>query len=346
MTSENRVQNAKILQDHTKAIEAHNNVLYNNHVNLVYVLWEVSCAMTILYAKMAKKQTPPPAFGGALRLVYIGYNDREETLMPSAFHRHEHNLELQLICRGRGHIRIGSRMYDVQRGDVLVYNQGVLHDESADPATGLWFYNCGIKGLQLEGLPENCLLPDTASPLLHTGNLMPTLRSLFRILYGQVQHRYAGNDVVVRSVVEVLLQIILYQIPHEPLAPQREKDRLFIALKDYIDRHFMEELYIETLSTRVHMSMSGLSHQFKKRFGFAPIQYIIRRRIGEAQSILVSTDLSITEVSTRVGFDNVSYFTNQFKKFTGLSPQSYRKYKVDPSQHKQLGEIAAQERQR
>ena len=302
--------------------------------------------MTILYYKMAKKPLPPPAFGDALRLVYIGYNDRKETLMPSAFHWHEHNLELQLICKGRGHIRIGSRMYDVQRGDVLVYNQGVLHDESADPETGLWFYNCGIKGLQLPGLPENFLLPETTAPRLHAGNLMPTLRSLFRILYGQVQHRHAGSDTVTRSIVETLLQILLHQLPHEPLAPQREKDQLFIALKDYIDRHFMEELSVDDLSARVHMSTSGLAHQFKKRFGFAPIQYIIRRRIGEAQAILVSTDLSITEVSARIGYDNISYFNNQFKKFTGLSPQSYRKYKVDPSQHKQLGEIASQERRR
>ncbi|WP_102493444.1 helix-turn-helix domain-containing protein [Selenomonas felix] len=224
--------------------------------------------MTILYYKAAKKLPPPPAFGEALRLIYIGYNDREETLMPSAFHRHEHNLELQLICQGRGHIRIGSRMYDVQRGDAIT-----------------------------------------------------------------------------RSILRALLQILLFQLPHEPIAPVREKDCLFIALKDYIDRHFMEELSVETLSARVHMSTSGLAHQFKKRFGFAPIQYIIRR-IGEAQTLLVTTDLSITEVSARIGYDNISYFNNQFKKFTGLSPQSYRKYKVGMNQYKQLGEIAGQERRR
>ena len=139
---------------------------------------------------------------------------------------------------------------------------------------------------------------------------------------------------------------MVHQLPHEPLAPQREKDRLFIALKDYIDRHFMEELSVDDLSARVHMSTSGLAHQFKKRFGFAPIQYIIRRRIGEAQTLLVTTDLSITEVSARIGYDNISYFNNQFKKFTGLSPQSYRKYKVGMNQYKQLGEIAGQERRR
>ena len=71
-----------------------------------------------------------------------------------------------------------------------------------------------------------------------------------------------------------------------------------------------------------------------------------RRRIGEAQTLLVTTDLSITEVSARIGYDNISYFNNQFKKFTGLSPQSYRKYKVGMNQYKQLGEIAAQERRR
>ena len=302
--------------------------------------------MTILYYKAVKEPPPPPTFGDALRLIYVGYNDREETLMPSAFHWHEHNLELQLICKGRGHIRIGSRMYDVQRGDILVYNQGVLHDESADPAAGLWFYNCGIKGLQLEGLPENCLLPDTTSPRLQAGNLMPTLLSLFRILYGQVQQKHTGSDAVTCSILTPLLQILLFQLPHEPITPIREKDRIFIALKDYIDRHFMEELSVETLSAHAHMSTSGLAHQFKKCFGIAPIRYIIRRRIGEAQSILVSTDLSITEVSMRVGFDNVSYFNNQFKKITGLSPQSYRKYKVGMNQYKQLGEIAGQERRR
>ena len=199
-------------------------------------------------------------------------------------------------------------------------------------------------GAAAPGLPENFLLPETTAPLLHAGDLMPTLRSLFRILYGQVQYRHASSDAVTRSIVETLLQILLHQLPHEPLAPQRDKDRLFIALKDYIDRHFMEELSVDDLSARVHMSTSGLAHQFKKRFGFAPIQYIIRRRIGEAQALLVSTDLSITEVSARIGYDNISYFNNQFKKFTGLSPQSYRKYKVGMSQYKQLGEIAAQER--
>ena len=107
----------------------------------------------------------------------------------------------------------------------------------------------------------------------------------------------------------------------------------------------MEELSVDDLSARVHMSTSGLAHQFKKRFGFAPIQYIIRR-IGEAQTLLVTTDLSITEVSARIGYDNISYFNNQFKKFTGLSPQSYRKYKVGMNQYKQLGEIAAQEHRR
>ena len=164
---------------------------------------------------------------------------------------------------------------------------------------------------------------------------MPTLRSLFRILYGQVQQKHTDSDAITCSILRALLQILLFQLPHEPISPVREKDCLFIALKDYIDRHFMEELSVETLSARIHMSTSGLAHQFKKRFG-----------IGEAQTLLVTTDLSITEVSARIGFDNISYFNNQFKKFTGLSPQSYRKYKVGMNQYKQLGEIAGQERRR
>lgn len=87
------------------------------------------------------------------------------------------------------------------------------------------------------------------------------------------------------------------------------------------------------------MSISGFAHQFKKIFGFPPIQYIIRRRIGEAQRLLFTTDLSITEVSVRVGYDNISYFNNQFKRFAGMSPQNYRKSKVGAHQFKKLNKL-------
>jgi AraC-like DNA-binding protein len=67
-----------------------------------------------------------------------------------------------------------------------------------------------------------------------------------------------------------------------------------------------------------------LAHVFKESTGFSPIQYIIRRRIGEAQSLLINTNESVTNISGIVGYDNTSYFTTLFSKTVGMSPKKYR----------------------
>lgn len=227
----------------------------------------------------------------------------------------------------------------MQEGDLLVYNQGELHDESADPEQGLWFYNCGVTGVNLPGRPEGELIAPETSPRIHAGEMAGVVESLFKLLYAEVERDLPKNEQITHDILRVLISMILYQLPKERQLPPREKDRLLIACKDYIDSHFMEELTVEKLAERSHMSISGFAHQFKKIFGFPPIQYIIRRRIGEAQRLLFTTDLSITEVSVRVGYDNISYFNNQFKRFAGMSPQNYRKSKVGAHQFKKLNKL-------
>lgn len=66
---------------------------------------------------------------------------------------------------------------------------------------------------------------------------------------------------------------------------------------------------------------------------------MIRRRIGYAQTFLISTDFSVTEISAKTGYGIISYFNNLFKKIVGMSAQNYRKYKVGDNQYKKLNRI-------
>ena len=192
--------------------------------------------MGVVYYKQNKNILEPHLSWEGMRLVYVSFNDSKETLTPTAVHCHENNLELQYICGGRGNIRIGRRLYEVQKGDILVYNQGKFHDESADPQEGLWFYNCGVTGISLPGQSEGVLIERGISPRLHAGELSEEIESLFRLLYIEVDRNLPKNDEITQAVLRALVEIILYQLPREKQPPSKEKERLLIDCKDYIGR--------------------------------------------------------------------------------------------------------------
>ncbi|MBN2222981.1 MAG: helix-turn-helix transcriptional regulator, partial [Vallitaleaceae bacterium] len=74
----------------------------------------------------------------------------------------------------------------------------------------------------------------------------------------------------------------------------------------------------------VHVSAGYLGRIFKKQTGMAISDYIIKKRIIVAKQLLMKTNLSITDISSRVGISYSSYFTKVFKDNVGMTPQEYR----------------------
>ena len=64
---------------------------------------------------------------------------------------------------------------------------------------------------------------------------------------------------------------------------------------------------------------------FKSETGFSPTQYVARRRIREAQNLLINIDMNITHIAASVGYNNSNYFQNAFRDNVGLTPGEYRK---------------------
>ncbi len=92
-------------------------------------------------------------------------------------------------------------------------------------------------------------------------------------------------------------------------------------LENSIKRH----VSLAELSELTAMSVSTLNRSFKEATGYSPVEYHLKIRIKKAGEILCSTNLSITEVANRTGFDDSNYFSRQFKKTTGISPLEFRK---------------------
>ena len=93
----------------------------------------------------------------------------------------------------------------------------------------------------------------------------------------------------------------------------------------YVDAHLTESFAIADAADALHLNPQYLMRVFKKEMGCPILQYITSKRIALAVRYLEETDISVTDVAFQCGFDNYSYFTRIFKRFTNETPTAYRK---------------------
>ncbi len=86
-----------------------------------------------------------------------------------------------------------------------------------------------------------------------------------------------------------------------------------------------KELDLDEYAKMCHLSKSQFIRAFKEYTGKTPIRYKNNILIEKAKERLTHTDMSISEISSYLGFENIYYFSTMFKKAIGISPAEYRK---------------------
>lgn len=96
-------------------------------------------------------------------------------------------------------------------------------------------------------------------------------------------------------------------------------------VKNYIDKHIAEKLSRKDIVAYVALNDSYLSRLFRKNTGMSLSDYILQKKILKAKAMLIQTNLSISEISEKLGYDTSAYFIKLFKREVGMSPREYRK---------------------
>lgn len=105
-------------------------------------------------------------------------------------------------------------------------------------------------------------------------------------------------------------------------SPTSEKSRIE-AIHKYITENYTEKILLDNICFIFGTNKTTLCRSFKNEYKLTVLNYINSLRIKEAKALLRENKLSVTEISEKLGFNSIHYFSRIFKKTTGQSPKEY-----------------------
>lgn len=258
---------------------------------------------------------------------------------PSRLHHHDF-VEFSVVVKGRGVEWINGEKHAMQRGTASFLLPHHIHSIQSDPDDPLHLYSCmfdeqilfdsaydiSISQILLQAgqtVPSYFHLPDPLSSLI--------IQMLKDMMNEFAQNEYGKNTVLRSKLLEVLARITrnyvnsLNSRSSQITEYKQPAHRTIWDVLRFIHLHFSEPLTLKELASHVNWSESYISREFKKLTNMNFVDYLHRLRISRATALLSTTHMSITEISSEVGYDYFRTFSRAFKALKGITPTEYRK---------------------
>ncbi|MDF2650115.1 MAG: AraC family transcriptional regulator [Paenibacillus sp.] len=251
-------------------------------------------------------------------------------------HYHDY-VELSFYTAGEGFETINGIRHPIRPGTATFLLPHHMHTIQSIPGQQLHKHSCLFDIELLFGSQEN----DEFSRLLYginsqlpscvsfSGQPREHMLGIFEYLLSiRNQTNSPGYRHMIRTkLTEALLLFVRggSHIADDQLIEKTEDtNRLFLLVLRYVHIHYIEPITLQDLSSRFHLSVPYISRSFKKNTGNTFVSYIHQLRINSAVNMLLHTNMSITDISTEVGFESFRTFARVFREVKGLTAREYR----------------------
>lgn len=239
-------------------------------------------------------------------------------------HYHE-EYELYYMLRGSTTYFIGDEIYSVERGNFVFIPKWLQH--KTDYGNGICSERI-LVSFHESILSEKTrkLVDQLSSSRIHyvSDKHLPVLEELLYKLEEEFQQEREDGEVLLDLYIQELLAL-LCRYRKERAANIHDSDRIVYRISEYISSNFEQEITLEKLGQQFAISESYLSRKFKSVSGMGLNEYVTYVRIANAERMLRETDLSVTEIAEKSGFNGSNYFSAVFKRIKGVTPLLYRK---------------------
>lgn len=258
-------------------------------------------------------------------------------------HRTPHlHLDYEFAYVMSGHLQLiydDEKTYTLNPGDIMCINPYQVHEFKSDDNVRLLFLQINPDYFrpiypQIHNLEFN--IPYAASPL-HDNTKSLDYNESYSKAFSYIfelakvfMEQKPGYELKSAGLLNMFFYEILQLVPHSYVSREEtvfahNKATRIRRIADYIERHLDEKILLSDLAEHEQLTLTYLSHFFKDNFHMSFQEYLSRLRCEKARGLLLTTDLSLLDISISCGFSDPKYFKAGFIKQYGYAPKDYRK---------------------
>lgn len=266
-----------------------------------------------------KKQDLQTSASGAA-LEYISSTKCKEE-GSGLLHTHPFT-ELFYVTKGKGQYRIEHTYYTVEAGDLFLLKPSIAHAEISLAANPMEYVVVGFSGTN--PIPE--LITANKFRVIHFDSSSNQVQIYLSMMLQEVtkkRHRYAEvcQHLFDALLIQLVRELSAPLMPIDKDAPLRKKAE---QIKEFIEKHYLESISLESLAQQAQVSKYYLVHTFEQCYKISPMHYVQSLRLNEAKVLLRTTNIPTKRIASIVGYSTHAYFAQRFMKFEGITPAEYR----------------------
>ena len=255
---------------------------------------------------------------------------------PTMGHPCHYHEDVEFLYVEEGHMTyfINGKLCRIEEGEGIFVNSGHLHYGFSQDGTDSKFFCVLLNPMLLAVTPffeREYLNPLTENQDLPYTLLTPgvpwqgEVLELLKKIHASYADQEPGFALEVQSCFNLIWQRLFCNMP----APDRSRGgdpklNILRSMIRFLQENSTEKLTLGDIAAAGHVSESSCCRLFQKYLNRSPMVFLNECRLDEACKLLRETELSVTEVASRTGFNGASYFTEQFRKKYGYTPTQFR----------------------
>lgn len=254
--------------------------------------------------------------------------------------------ELLFVKSGHARVRIEDRLYEARPGDIFLFKPKQRHSieltgnetfiqphihfdliaQQNSPDVYVSFKSLDQmddyeKTLFREDITDQFISPFPS--FIRIQNTYLIEQYIFDIIQ-KYESRQPFSQIILQGLFLQLWYYLLVEIQLDRKTLSSKKWILVDEIKRYLDQNTDRVITMDQLASQFYINKFYISRLFKQMYNISPIQYHTQRRIQQAVKLLYLTNLSITEIASRVGYNSIHRFSKVFKSILGVAPSVYR----------------------